>query len=981
MARLEAVAKALYYPTPQRVLDLIAENVILQTSGVGTSNGALLDPCSGEGTAAAFLGAKWDMATYGIELHLERAEKSKQALTRAYQGTYLQYPLSGPMFNVLFLNPPYDIGLSGQRQETEFLMGTTPFLHHGGLLVCIIPEKMLKDEEFKTFLFRNYGGIQVFRFPEEEYQAFQQVVLFASRRSHSYNSYLDKVKEEFHNVYYSIPNNWSHPKIWEAITQDPYDLAPSITGKGVFDSPKWKILMDLSAGTIDTPPLLDPRAGHVAMLLASGALNGCELTPGNLLKGTSEKIVISSSDLDAGTITESERIVSRIAELNLGTGEFTSWRTDGDPERTKTWFETYGSLLGDAVRKSKVPQFEEKDLAQFDFSRITAPGVLPGRDVAELLPRQKLAAGAIVHNWRQRKAAILSGEMGTGKTSISITAAVLAKHKKVVVICPTHLVEKWIREVNKMVGYRKAVTAKSITQVDEFFASNRAQFLILSKEMAKLGAKWGPVYKIRSKQENVTTYERDYHYHEVATTSKVTTHKVHCPNCNELLHQGWDISEYLKLLDQTKTNCKKCASPLWTAKALSAKGTKRWPLGQYINHRYARRYSLIIDEAHQHANAETAQSRASQMLCSGATKFVLLTGTLYKGYASSIFHLLYKCDPNFRALYKYNECSRFVAHHGLYETKFEAKDETSVYGYRKGNTGGRIKEIPGIDPGMISLLLGYTVFVRLEDLGYALPAYSERVELVDHDPKILMSCQDLAGEVKRFIREYPKILGQYLMACLGYPDCPEHAEEIYIKEGWYGSSKEVLASAPAFPEGPNPKDEALALLMTKEKAEGRQGLVFFSQTNKRSPIPRVKAHLESHGLKVVVLSSSVSPVKREAWVRDEVAKGFDVMLTNGRLVETGLDLLFATTIVQYGTEYSNPVLRQSIRRSWRLGQSKEVRVVFLAYKGTMQETAMQLIAKKMRAAETLDGDAMGGLSQHDENGGNFFLELAREVVG
>lgn len=93
-----------------------------------------------------------------------------------------------------------------------------------------------------------------------------------------------------------------------------------------------------------------------------------------------------------------------------------------------------------------------------------------------------------------------------------------------------------------------------------------------------------------------------------------------------------------------------------------------------------------------------------------------------------------------------------------------------------------------------------------------------------------------------------------------------------------------------------------------------------------------------------------------------------------------MDLLFAHTIVQYGTEYSLATLRQSIRRSWRLGQTKPIRVIFLAYSGTMQATALDLISKKMRAAELVDGDESGGLAQHDSDGGNMLLEIAHRVL-
>jgi SNF2 family DNA or RNA helicase len=129
-----------------------------------------------------------------------------------------------------------------------------------------------------------------------------------------------------------------------------------------------------------------------------------------------------------------------------------------------------------------------------------------------------------------------------------------------------------------------------------------------------------------------------------------------------------------------------------------------------------------------------------------------------------------------------------------------------------------------------------------------------------------------------------------------------------------------------------------------------------------------------------MLDSNVEAEKREEWIRDKVEEGFDVMLTNGKLVETGLDLMFASTIIQYGIEYSIHTLRQSIRRSWRLGQKYSVKVIFLGYADTLQEKALNLISKKMRAAEMVDGDDLGGLSNFDNTGADFLLELAQEVI-
>jgi len=390
---------------------------------------------------------------------------------------------------------------------------------------------------------------------------------------------------------------------------------------------------------------------------------------------------------------------------------------------------------------------------------------------------------------------------------------------------------------------------------------------------------------------------------------------------------------------------------------------------------------ILVSNCHKFAGAESDQSRAVQDLAAGAHKILAMTGTLYGGRASSLFYLLYKVEPSFRKRYGFKDCARFSQHFGLFETRYDLKSSTSRYGTRRGGkrSGGRTREIPGMNPAMVPLLLPYTIFVKLKDLRQDLPPYDEEVRIVDHDPAILRAIAELTKEVRKVMRKYPKVLGQYLQTCLGYPDCPEQAEEIWGTDEESGR-REFLASAPAFPRTPQPKDAEVVRIVREEKQAGRQVLVFFAQTHKRDARGRVREALEAEGFRVEVLDASVSPEKREEWLEKACKRGFDVLLTNGRLVETGLDLLFAKTIIQYGTEYSVPILRQSVRRSWRLGQVAPIRVVFLAYRATMQEVAMRLIARKMRAAEMVDGDETGGLADFDSTGANFFVELAQEAV-
>jgi hypothetical protein len=131
--------------------------------------------------------------------------------------------------------------------------------------------------------------------------------------------------------------------------------------------------------------------------------------------------------------------------------------------------------------------------------------------------------------------------------------------------------------------------------------------------------------------------------------------------------------------------------------------------------------------------------------------------------------------------------------------------------------------------------------------------------------------------------------------------------------------------------------------------------------------------------------STCKAADREDWYRDFVARcrarGQEpVLLANGNLVKEGLDLVELPTLVETGIEYRLNDLRQRDRRSWRLIQDKSVRVVFLYYEGSWQETALQLIAAKLKAALMVEGNLAEGLAAMDVDDGNLMDALMKAVA-
>ena len=86
------------------------------------------------------------------------------------------------------------------------------------------------------------------------------------------------------------------------------------------------------------------------------------------------------------------------------------------------------------------------------------------------------------------------------------------------------------------------------------------------------------------------------------------------------------------------------------------------------------------------------------------------------------------------------------------------------------------------------------------------------------------------------------------------------------------------------------------------------------------------------------------------------------------------------TLYFYETGYSLHTLRQASRRSWRIGQRYPVRVKFVTYAGTMQETCLRLMGKKMLVALMMEGRFSGeGLLSLDADD-DLMSAMARELV-
>ena len=74
-------------------------------------------------------------------------------------------------------------------------------------------------------------------------------------------------------------------------------------------------------------------------------------------------------------------------------------------------------------------------------------------------------------------------------------------------------------------------------------------------------------------------------------------------------------------------------------------------------------------------------------------------------------------------------------------------------------------------------------------------------------------------------------------------------------------------------------------------------------------------------------------------------------------------------------------MRQVSRRSWRIGQTRPVRVVFMSYRGTLQADALKLVAKELQSSLAVEGELPeDGLAAFGDERDDQMMALARKVV-
>ena len=384
----------------------------------------------------------------------------------------------------------------------------------------------------------------------------------------------------------------------------------------------------------------------------------------------------------------------------------------------------------------------------------------------------------------------------------------------------------------------------------------------------------------------------------------------------------------------------------------------------------------FFDEVHELKGAASSQALAAHHLQSCSKKKVLLTGTLTGGFATDLFYLLYRVDPQLmkREGFQFSDNMKFAEEFGVISTKRSYENETEYFNKSsKGRSIGSKSVLPGISPLLFTtLLINNTVFLELSDFDAFLTELREIPIGVEMSPKTKDIYSRVSSTLKGALKEKgtgaQKLLGQFLPTLLSLPDVNVLDNIIHPHSG------DVLFRFKDNPEdyydedGFLPKEKELIETVQLELSENRNVFVYCEYTSEgaKNVTQRLKTLIEKNcGLEgqVDILKSTILPRKRMAWIKKRASEGVKVFITNPRLVKTGLDFIFKyegklynyPTIIFFQVGYDLFTAWQASARHRRLIQMLECRTYYMYYKNTLQEVALETLANKRVATAALQG--------------------------
>lgn len=326
-----------------------------------TGDVAILDTCAGTGEILNFLAknptikdsssvalagadiqSNINVVTYGVEIDKGRGAVAEQTLDHVVVAPIESMTISNEQMGLIYLNPPYDLTLSNsmghtERKELVELERSLRYLMPGGVLIYVIPHYRFSDTRIARILSTYFNKVTVARFTDENYHEFKQCLFIGHKKRSAYkefseelyNVFLRLVDEDFvlkklptlatvaerakteENRTWKVPTGNTKIKTFSTRLINKSIIAGALkesAGLDTFVGQTKPRTLDISG----KQPPLPPSSGQIALLLASGGING----------------LMAADDPNLVHILRGQEVVSKITtEEKTETGTVTKIKT------------------------------------------------------------------------------------------------------------------------------------------------------------------------------------------------------------------------------------------------------------------------------------------------------------------------------------------------------------------------------------------------------------------------------------------------------------------------------------------------------------------------------------------------------------------------------------------------------------------------------------------------------------------------------
>ncbi|MCP4643658.1 MAG: DEAD/DEAH box helicase, partial [bacterium] len=529
MARLAAIEKGEYYPTPLSVMDHIASYLVPAKGQRGVIR--LFDPCAGEGLALEALAkavaprTNRPVQTWGVEISPDRAAQAAQRLDLVIEApleAVAWSPVRHGVASVLYLNSPYDQNGAGGRMEFDFLKMGLSSLVKDGVLVYVIPTSAV-NYKMAQYLVQHFWDIRIFRFGDEPgpagFDAFKQIVVLGVKRRESLRQG-EVYTPQHYDVVKDLVEGCDERYSYRRSDRSVRETLPTALPEGVlYDVPvarksarlrryrytepelddlvarTWPTVEAQMAGALlasdsELPqPLMPPKVGHIAQIVAAG-LAGLIDVGNEVFKGRVVKTQVEIPDPeDDAKIVVRDRYDTHVVVVAPDGLEHLSVpsQVEGFLQEHIEVFKEYITANFCPYGNTVTPE-EERILDTLSLDKR-----LPGVAKRGLLPKQREVAVALTRSIERYGVGHLIGEMGVGKTRTSLASVELMDSYPALVICPPHLVNKWKREIEAAVPGARAHIVGSIGELEELrtrYERGQKLVAVVSRSRIKMGPGW-----------------------------------------------------------------------------------------------------------------------------------------------------------------------------------------------------------------------------------------------------------------------------------------------------------------------------------------------------------------------------------------------------------------------------------------------------------------------------------------------------------